>query len=87
MIQSKSAEPEAADWRLDVNAVRFPLNTEINTTKTDSGEKAAVKNAAMWMIAQALQFSTSVKSSHVTFIYIVLYAIDSQIKQLYNIKH
>ncbi len=26
--------------------LRFPLNNEINTTKTDRGEKAAVKNAS-----------------------------------------
>ncbi len=75
-FRANTAEPEAAKRRLDeyvntVYAVCFPLNNKINTTNPDSGVKAAVKNA------QALQFGTLVKSSHVKIIYIVLYAIDS----------
>ncbi len=45
-FRANAAEPEAAEWRLDEYAARFPLNNKINTTKTDSGEKAAVKNAS-----------------------------------------
>ncbi len=57
-------------------AARFPLNKEINTTKTDSGVKAAVKNASDYNDVDICT-SSAVKSSHITFIYIVNYAIDS----------
>ncbi len=71
-FRSNSAEPEAAKLHLNmyIYAACVPLNNIINTTNTDSGVKAAVKNA------QALQFGI-LKSSHIKIIYIVIYAIDS----------
>ncbi len=72
--RANAAEPEAADWRLDenVNALCFPLNNETNTTKTDSGEKAAVKNTSDYSdvddcTSSAVQYFSKVQSRHVYF--------------------
>ncbi len=45
--------------------LRFPLNKEINTTKTDSDVKAAVKNASDYSDVDVCTSSAQVQSRHV----------------------
>ncbi len=60
---------------------RFPFSNEINITQNDSSVKAlkaAVKNAPDYYdVDVCMSSAVPVKSGHIIFIYIVLYAIDS----------
>ncbi len=59
---------------IEIYIAHFPFSNEINTTKTDSSVKAAVKNASDYNDVDVCM-SSAVKSGHIIFIYIVLYAI------------
>ncbi len=58
-------------------AARFSLNNKINTTKTDSGENAAVKNTSDYndvevCTSSAVRYSSKVRSHH-AYLYSTLY--------------